>query len=93
MIPRTNDLYPDSIDWHLFLLDNAVRLFTWKIELIKEVDIKNPVTAHSIPLGCHDSLGRSTYPVFEIVIRLIFMDTVVEETTRKAPKTGGNTGL
>ena len=65
MPPRTNDPYPDSMDWNLFRIDNAVRLLSWKVDLIRNLDDKNPITAHAIPLGTLDRIGKGTYPVFQ----------------------------
>lgn len=65
-IPRTNDLYPDSIDWALFRVDNAVRLFEWRVGVIRKLDSKHPVTAHSIPMGVIKEVGPATYPVFKV---------------------------
>ena len=64
--PRTNDPYPDSIDWALFRIDNAVRLFEWRIGIIRSLDSKNPVTAHCIPMGAMQDIGPNTYPVFQV---------------------------
>ena len=64
-IPRTNQPYPDSMDWALFRVDNATRLFRWRVELIRELDDKNPITCHAIPMGSIKSLGPDTYPVFQ----------------------------
>ena len=65
-IPRTNDPYPDSIDWRLFRIDNAVRLCKWRIAVIRSLDSRNPVTAHAIPMGTIKELGPSSYPVFQV---------------------------
>lgn len=64
-IPRTIDAYPDSIDWMLFRVDNAVRLLKWRIETIRSIDPDNPITAHAIPTGVLDRVGPGTYPVFQ----------------------------
>ncbi len=64
-IPRTNDPYPDSIDWMQFRIDNAVRLLKWRIGIIRSLDSKHPVTAHCIPMGAMKSIGPDTYPVFQ----------------------------
>ena len=63
--PRTNGPYPDSIDWALFRVDNAARLFKWRVDLIRRLDSKHPVTAHAIPMGAIKSVGPETYPVFQ----------------------------
>jgi beta-galactosidase len=65
LIPRTNEPYPDSIDWNLFRIDNAARLFKWRVGIIRELDQQNPVTAHAIPMGTIKDLGEATYPVFQ----------------------------
>ena len=63
--PRTNDPYPDSIDWVLFRIDNAMRLFEWRVGIIRELDSTHPVTAHCIPMGAMREIGPDTYPVFQ----------------------------
>ena len=63
-IPRINDPYPDNMDWILFRIDNAVRLFEWRVNIIRELDPDHPVTAHGIPMGILNKIGPSTYPVF-----------------------------
>ncbi len=65
-IPHTNDAYPDSIDWALFRIDNAVRLFEWRVGIIRSLDSKHPVTAHAIPMGVIKSIGQASYPVFQV---------------------------
>jgi beta-galactosidase len=64
-IPRTNDPYPDSIDWALFRVDNAVRLFKWRVGIIRSLDDTHPITAHAIPMGALKSVGTASYPVFQ----------------------------
>lgn len=64
-IPRTVDPYPDSIDWALFRVDNAVRLLDWRIDVVRSIDEKNPITMHAIPSGVLDRVGPKTYPVFQ----------------------------
>ncbi len=64
-IPMTVDPYPDSIDWYLFRVDNAVRLLKHRIELIKKLDTKNAITTHAIPLGTLKDIGPETYPLFQ----------------------------
>ena len=64
--PRTNDPYPDSMDWIQFRIDNAMRLFEWRVGVIRELDAKNPVTAHCIPMGAMREIGPDTYPVFQV---------------------------
>ena len=64
-IPRTNDPYPDSMDWALFRIDNAMRLFKWRVGIIRSLDSQHPVTAHAIPRGVLQRVGPQTYPVFE----------------------------
>jgi beta-galactosidase len=40
--------YADSLDWLAFRRDNAMRLFRWRIELIRGLDRKNRLTAHGV---------------------------------------------
>lgn len=63
--PRVIDPYPDSIDWALFRVDNAVRLLQWRIEVIRRVDPEHPIAIHAIPRGVLDRVGPGTYPVFQ----------------------------
>ncbi len=65
-IPMTIAPYPDSIDWALFRIDNAMRLFDRRVEIIKKFDTKNPVTTHAIPLGALEDVGPETYPLFQV---------------------------
>ena len=65
-IPRTNDPYPDSMDWALFRIDNAMRLFKWRVGIIRSLDSHHPVTAHAIPLGVIEKIGPQCYPVFQV---------------------------
>ncbi|MEM6366219.1 MAG: beta-galactosidase [Planctomycetota bacterium] len=43
-IPRTIGPYPDSIDWGLFRVDNAMRIFERRVKLIRELDPSHPIT-------------------------------------------------
>lgn len=63
--PRTLAPYPDSLDWARFRIDNALRLFRWRVELIRGLDPQHPVTAHAIPMGAIRELGPASYPVFQ----------------------------
>ena len=45
--PRGNGGYPDSLDWLAFRRDDAMRLLKWRTDLIRRLDKKNKVTAHS----------------------------------------------
>jgi beta-galactosidase len=42
--------YPDSLDWLAFRRDNAIRLLRWRTDLIRRLDPKNRITAHSTGL-------------------------------------------
>jgi beta-galactosidase len=42
--------YPDSLDWAEFRRDNAIELLKWRIELIRRLDRRNKITAHSTGL-------------------------------------------
>ncbi|MBD3267245.1 beta-galactosidase [bacterium] len=64
--PRTLGPYPDSIDWIQFQVDNSVRLFKWRVGIIRELDSKHPITAHAIPLGVIDRIGPDVFPVFQV---------------------------
>jgi beta-galactosidase len=48
--PHNNGGYPDCLDWLAFRRDNAIRLLKWRIELIRRLDKRNKVTAHSTGL-------------------------------------------
>ena len=48
--PHGTGGYPDSLDWLEFRRDNAMRLLKWRTELIRKLDKKNKVTAHSTGL-------------------------------------------
>jgi beta-galactosidase len=48
--PHNTGGYPDSLDWLAFRRDNAIRLLKWRIELIRRLDKRNKVTAHSTGL-------------------------------------------
>jgi beta-galactosidase len=48
--PRNTGGYPDSLDWAAFRRDNAIRLLHWRTELIRRLDKKNKITAHSTGL-------------------------------------------
>lgn len=63
--PRNVDPYPDSMDWALFRVDNAMRLFKRRVALIRKLDKKNPLTTHAIPLGTLKNIGPETYPLFQ----------------------------
>jgi beta-galactosidase len=48
--PRGAGGYPDSLDWLEFRRDNAIRLLKWRTGLIRGLDKRNQVTAHSTGL-------------------------------------------
>ena len=48
--PRGNGGYPDSLDWLAFRRDDAIRLLRWRTELIRRLDKRNKITAHSTGL-------------------------------------------
>ena len=64
-IPTHNGFYCDSIDWILFRQDNAYRLMKWRVDLIKSLDAKNPVTSHGIVYGTLNRVGQGTYNVWK----------------------------
>jgi beta-galactosidase len=39
--------YPDSLDWLAFRRDNAIELLKWRTKLIRRLDQRNKITAHS----------------------------------------------
>ena len=48
--PHGTGGYPDSLDWLAFRRDDAIRLLHWRTELIRRLDKRNKVTAHSTGL-------------------------------------------
>jgi beta-galactosidase len=48
--PRGAGGYPDSLDWLAFRRDNAMRLLKWRTGLIRRLDKRNKITAHSTGL-------------------------------------------
>jgi beta-galactosidase len=48
--PHNTGGYPDSLDWLAFRRDNDIRLLRWRIDLIRRLDKRNKVTAHSTGL-------------------------------------------
>jgi beta-galactosidase len=48
--PHGNGGYPDSLDWLAFRRDDAIRLLRWRTDLIRRLDKRNKVTAHSTGL-------------------------------------------
>ena len=65
MPPQTVDPYPDSFDWTLFRIDNAIRLLNWRIDVIRKVDPYHLIAIHAIPRGVLERVGPGTYPVFQ----------------------------
>jgi beta-galactosidase GanA len=67
--PRTNDPYPDSIDWALFRIDNAMRLFiSWSYPNRKSTGtppttVRISTTARSLALtkaSCSTTSSRTS---------------------------------
>lgn len=59
--PHSFTGYPDSIDWLEFRIDNAYRLFDWRIKLFRTLDPHHKITAHGVsgtledlPFGSHN---------------------------------------
>ena len=48
--PHSTGGYPDSLDWLAFRRDDAIRLLHWRTELIRRLDKRNKITAHSTGL-------------------------------------------
>jgi beta-galactosidase len=46
--PRDLGLYGQSVDWLLFRRDRAHELLRWRVQLIKSLNAKHPVTAHGV---------------------------------------------
>jgi len=46
--PRDNGGYADSLDWLAFRRDDAIRLLRWRIEIIRQLDHRNRITAHGV---------------------------------------------
>ncbi|MEL6107074.1 MAG: beta-galactosidase [Planctomycetota bacterium] len=65
MPPGVVGPYPDSIDWTLFRVDNAMRLFRWRVNVIRKNDPNHLIAAHAIPRGVIERVGPGTYPVFK----------------------------
>ena len=61
-IPRTIGPFPDAMDWGLFRIDNAMRIFERRVKLIRELDPDHPITNHTIPLGAVEKVFPDTYP-------------------------------
>ncbi len=47
-IPERLEAYPDSIDYVDFNVENAVRLFKWRVDTIRSVDSRSALTAHGV---------------------------------------------
>jgi len=59
--PRNFAGYPESLDWLEFRIDDAFRLFRWRVDLVRRLDKKNRITAHGVagtletlPSAAHD---------------------------------------
>ena len=61
-IPRTIGPFPDAMDWGLFRIDNAMRIFERRVKLIRDLDPDHPITNHTIPLGAVEKVFPDTYP-------------------------------
>lgn len=48
--PHGTGGYPDSLDWLAFRRDNALRLLDWRMEIVRRLDKRNKITAHSTGL-------------------------------------------
>ena len=46
--PRRLEMYPDSMDWVQFQIDNAYEHFQWKVNLVRELDADHVITAHGV---------------------------------------------
>lgn len=46
--PKQGGPYPDELDWIQFRADNAQRLFQWRVDLVRRLDPRHPVTAHGV---------------------------------------------
>ena len=46
--PRNLGPYQDTLDWLEFRTDNAYEQMRWRVNLIREIDTKSPITAHGI---------------------------------------------
>lgn len=46
--PRSLGGYPESLDWLEFRVDNMFRLHQWRVDLVRNLDKRNRVTAHGI---------------------------------------------
>jgi beta-galactosidase len=49
--PKNFQGYPESLDWLQFRIDNAHRLAKWRVDLVRNLDPKNKVTAHGVGLA------------------------------------------
>jgi beta-galactosidase len=48
--PHQSGGYPDMLDWLAFRRDDSIRLLRWRTDLIRRLDKRNKVTAHSTGL-------------------------------------------
>lgn len=62
LIPRTIGPYPDAIDFGLFRIDNAMRIFERRVKIIRELDPDHPITNHTIPMRITEEVFPGTYP-------------------------------
>jgi beta-galactosidase len=53
--PSSFSGYPDSLDWLQFRIDNAFKLFDWRVKLFRRLDANHLITAHGVA-GTLDSL-------------------------------------
>src|ERR1019366_5070632 len=63
--PRGTGGYPDSLDWLAFRRDDAIRLLRWRTELIRRLDKRNKITAHST--GVASRHGNDPWMQFQAV--------------------------
>ena len=61
-IPDRIGPYPNSIDFGLFRIDNAMRIFERRVKLIRDIDPDHPIINHTIPMGALDRVFPDTYP-------------------------------
>jgi beta-galactosidase len=49
-IPRTNQPYPDTLDWLQFRIDNAHAQMRWRAQVIRSIDPTCAMTAHGLAM-------------------------------------------
>jgi beta-galactosidase len=58
--PREFSGYPESLDWLEFRIDNAYRLYQWRVDLFRRLDPLHKVTAHGVA-GTLDTMPSSAH--------------------------------